>query len=120
MKNSRLVYSTENGRICPQCRKPLTDCECKKSKAAAGRPAETDGVIRIRKESKGRKGKTVSVIWGFDLDAAKLGLLAKQMKKRCGTGGSVKAGRVIMQGDHREQLKAFLEEQGYKVKLAGG
>ena len=76
--------------------------------------------IRIRREVKGRKGKTVTTISGFDLDDNALNLLSKQLKQHCGTGGSVKDGVVIIQGDHRDTIKGLLEGQGYLVKLAGG
>ena len=79
-----------------------------------------DGIIRIRRESKGRKGKTVTTVFGFDLDMENLKYLAKSLKQHCGTGGSAKAGIIVIQGDHRDKIKKFLERQGYAVKLAGG
>ena len=81
---------------------------------------KSDGTIRIRREVKGRKGKTVTTISGFDLDDKALNLHAKKLKQHCGTGGSVKDGMVIIQGDHRDTIKSLLEGQGYLVKLAGG
>jgi translation initiation factor 1 len=81
---------------------------------------KSDGIIRIRREVKGRKGKTVTAITGFDLDDKALNLVSKQLKQHCGTGGSVKDGVVIIQGDHRDTIKSLLEGQGYIVKLAGG
>jgi translation initiation factor 1 len=62
----------------------------------------------------------VTTISGFDLDDRTLKLLSKQLKQHCGTGGSVKDGMVIIQGNHRDTVKELLEEQGYLVKLAGG
>lgn len=120
MSNSRLVYSTESGRLCTNCRKPLPDCICPKKKPKTESASNTDGVIRIRREVKGRKGKTVTVLWGFDLDDIELGLLAKKIKQHCGTGGSVKDGAVVLQGDLREKIKSFLDREGYPAKLAGG
>ena len=79
-----------------------------------------DGIIRIRRELKGRKGKTVTTVFGFDLDKEDLKNLAKSLKQHCGTGGSAKGGIIVIQGDHRDQIKIFLEKQGYSVKLAGG
>ena len=79
-----------------------------------------DGIIRIRRESKGRKGKTLTTVFGFDLDKEDLKNIAKSMKQHCGTGGSAKAGIIVIQGDHRDKIKKFLESQGYTVKLAGG
>ena len=120
MPNSRLVYSTETGRICPKCQNPLSACRCKKKRTEPNSQKEPDGTIRIRREVKGRRGKTVTTISGFDLDDKSLNLLSKQLKQHCGTGGSVKDGMVIIQGDHRDTVKSLLEGQGYMVKLAGG
>jgi translation initiation factor 1 len=120
MSNSRLVYSTESGRICPICQKPQSGCTCKK-KPAIDQPTEkSDGIIRIRREVKGHKGKTVTVVFGFQPDQTDLKALAKKLKQQCGAGGSVKDGVIIVQGDHREAMLKLLEAQGYKVKLAGG
>ena len=120
MTDSRLVYSTETGRICPKCQSPISACRCKKKRHEPKSPIKTDGVIRIRREVKGRKGKTVTTITGFDLDDKALNLVSKQLKQHCGTGGTVKDGMVIIQGDHRDTIKSLLEGQGYLVKLAGG
>ena len=120
MTNTRLVYSTETGRICPKCRKPVSVCTCKKKRPEPPTQFKSDGTIRIRRETKGRKGKTVTTIYGFDLDDQALKILAKDMKQHCGTGGSVKEGMIVIQGDHRDTVKGFLEGKGYKVKIAGG
>lgn len=120
MNNSRLVYSTEKGRVCPKCSKAVKKCRCKKGKAASPQQSPGDGILRIRREVKGRKGKGVTTITGFDLDAAELKAVAAGLKRLCGTGGSVKEGIVIIQGDHRDALLAELHRQGYKAKLAGG
>jgi translation initiation factor 1 len=117
MSNSRLVYSTERGRLCPDCQKPVRECVCEKGQPPIG---ETDGIIRIRRETKGRKGKTATVVFGFNLSADELKELAARLKRLCGTGGSVKGDQIIIQGDHREALLADLKKQGYTVKLAGG
>ena len=82
--------------------------------------AKPDGIIRIRREVKGRKGKTVSVIYGFQLDQVDLKTLAKQLKQQCGTGGSVKDEMIIIHGDHREKLMELLKAQGHNAKLSGG
>jgi translation initiation factor 1 len=118
--NSRLVYSTESGQICPECQKPVSDCICKTKKSKTRLPIKQDGIIRIGREAKGRKGKTVTVIYGFQPDQSDLKALAKQLKQQCGTGGSVKDDMIIIQGDHREKLMKFLKAQGHKVKLSGG
>jgi translation initiation factor 1 len=105
-KESRLVYSTETGRIKQQS-EPVPQIK-------------TDGIIRIRRETKGRKGKGVTTVSGFELDANKLKALAKQLKKTCSTGGTIKDGVIEIQGDHRDKLKQQLDKMGYQVKLAGG
>jgi translation initiation factor 1 len=110
-----LVYSSEFGRMCPGCGKPVKDCVCRKSSAPAG-----DGVVRIRRESKGRGGKTVMVITGLPLDDSALTLLAGELKRRCGCGGTAKDGVIEIQGDHGELLLAELARRGYKAKRAGG
>ena len=120
MNNSRLVYSTEKGRVCPKCSNPVKKCRCKKGKAASPKQTPGDGILRIRREVKGRKGKGVTTITGFDLDPGELKQKAAGLKRLCGTGGSVKEGIVIIQGDHRNTLLAELQRQGYNVKLAGG
>lgn len=120
MKNSRLVYSTESGRVCPQCGKTPAQCACKKKKSASATvPFPADGTVRIRRETSGRGGKTVSAIYGLPT-SVDLNDLARRLKQRCGTGGSVKDGAIIIQGDHRETLQLELVKQGYTVKLAGG
>jgi translation initiation factor 1 len=104
-KESRLVYSTDVGRI----------KEGEQSRAFSG-----DGTVRIRRETKGRKGKGVTTVSGIELPEAELKALAKQLKQKCSTGGTVKSGVIEIQGDHRELLKAELEKRGHQVKLAGG
>lgn len=111
-----LVYSTDQGRLCPDCKQPQDSCRCK----AAGAPPAGDGFVRIKRLVAGRGGKTVSLISGLGLDQAALKELAKALKQRCGGGGAVKAFDIEIQGDHRELLKAELEKRGFKVKLSGG
>lgn len=114
--NSRLVYSSESGRICPECGKAAAACVCRKK----GSPPAGDGIVRVRRECKGRGGKTVTVISGLPLAEAAVKALAGELKKRCGTGGTVKDGLVEIQGDHRELLLAELAARGFKAKAAGG
>lgn len=114
-----LVYSTEHGDLCPDCRQPAAECRCTEL-AEQARLAELDGIVRIRRETSGRKGKGVTTLSGVPLPEAELKTLAKRLKKVCGTGGAVKGGVIEIQGDHRERLKAELESLGYTVKLAGG
>lgn len=118
--NSRLVYSTDSGRICPKCGKPTGNCSCKKKKPKLKNNIQLDGVIRIRREKKGRKGKTVTSISGFQEGTDDLKQIAKKLKSQCGTGGSIKEGVIIIQGDHRQTIQNELQKQGCKVKLAGG
>jgi len=114
--NSTLVYSSEIGRICPSCGKAIKSCICSKKGAA---PAG-DGVVRIRRECKGRGGKTVMVISGLPLDGTALTQLAGELKRRCGCGGTAKDGVIEIQGDHGDLLLEELAKRGYKAKRAGG
>lgn len=114
-RRTGLVYSTELGRTCHECRQALAACRCRDPVAPAG-----DGVVRVLRETKGRKGAGVSVITGLPLAAPDLSALATRLKKRCGSGGTVKDGRIEIQGDHRDLLVAELGKLGYTVKRAGG
>ncbi len=114
-----VVYSTEQGRVCPACGKPAARCACRKGKSKTS-PARSDGIVRVRREVKGRRGKTVTTISGVPVDDQQLKELAKQLKRRCGTGGSAKDGIIVIQGDHRDTLITELQDLGYTVKLAGG
>jgi translation initiation factor 1 len=114
--NHRLVYSSDSGRVCPECSRPVNSCICRKKSGSPG----GDGIVRIRRESKGRGGKTVTVIAGVPLKEEGIRALAGELKKRCGTGGTVKDGVIEIQGDHRELLMTELAAKGYKVKAAGG
>ncbi|MGX5107299.1 stress response translation initiation inhibitor YciH [Enterobacter cloacae] len=104
--NSRLVYSTESGRI-------------DEPKMKAERP-KGDGIVRIQRQTSGRKGKGVCLISGIELEDAELNKLAAELKKKCGCGGAVKDGIIEIQGDKRDLIKSLLEAKGMKVKLAGG
>jgi len=114
--NSGLVYSTEQGRLCPGCGKPGVQCRCKKEKT----PVNSDGIVRLSLDKKGRKGKGVTIITGLALADGDLKRLAKKLKQQCGSGGTVKDGVIEIQGDHRPALLAELQKTGYRVKLAGG
>ncbi|RJQ84161.1 MAG: translation initiation factor Sui1 [Desulfobacteraceae bacterium] len=121
MSDTRLVYSTETGRICPKCAKPADRCTCRKGALAPqAKACPNDGLVRIRRETQGRKGKTVTAILGLSLTGADLSAVARVLKQRCGTGGTVKEGIVVIQGDHRAMIQEELEKLGYRVKQAGG
>ena len=118
----KLVYSTETGRICPDCSQPVAQCQCAANKKAltAASAASADGIVRVQRETKGRGGKNVTLVRGLALDAEALVVLAKQFKAACGSGGTVKDGVIEVQGDHVVTLIAALEKRGYKVKRVGG
>ena len=122
MSDDRLVYSTESGRICPACARPAAQCTCRKrpAKETAPRPLPADGTVRIRRETQGRKGKTVTVIHGLSLTDGALEELARALKQHCGSGGTIHKGTIVIQGDHRQRIRELLEKKGYSVKLAGG
>lgn len=111
-----LVYSTDKGRLCDGCGQPKAECRCKQQTAIKS----GDGIVRLQRQTQGRAGKAVVVITGLALAPEALKDLAKDLKQRCGCGGSVKDGTIEIQGDHRATLQAALEQLGYKVKLSGG
>lgn len=113
---SGLVYSTDSGRMCPTCRQPVAQCVCSLKKAV---PAG-DGIVRVSRETKGRGGKAVTLVPGLALDEAALSSLGKQLKAACGSGGTVKAGVIEVQGDHCERVIEILKKEGWTVKRAGG
>src|SRR5690606_23312146 len=110
-----LVFSTEQGRMCPERRTPVAEC-------AGGQPArpQGDGVVRGSRETKGRKGKGVTLITGIPLDDKELKDYTKVLKAKCGTGGTVKDGVVEIQGDQRDILVPLLQQKGWTVKRSGG
>ena len=120
--STTLVYSTETGRICPDCGQPVVQCQCAANKRAlvAASSAAADGVLRVQRETKGRGGKSVTLVRGLALDAVALAALGKQLKAACGSGGTVKDGCVEVQGDHVTTVMAALVKLGYAVKRAGG
>jgi len=102
--------------MCPKCGRSTDRCACKKG---AEIPAG-DGTVRVRREVKGRRGKTVTTITGVALPEAELRDLAKELKRQCGSGGALKDGVIEVQGDHCDALVATLTERGFRVKRAGG
>lgn len=111
-----LVYSTEGGRMCPGCRRPVAQCTC----AAAAPVPKGDGIVRVSREKQGRGGKTVTVVRGLGLDAEALAAYGRQLRSACGSGGTAKDGVVEVQGDHVERVIALLQADGRVVKRAGG
>lgn len=105
-RDNPLVYSTDSGRIVATA--PVKE-----------RP-KGDGIVRIQRQTSGRKGKGVCVISGIELNDAELNKLLAELKKKCGCGGTMKAGVIEIQGDKRDLLKSLLEAKGMTVKLAGG
>jgi translation initiation factor 1 len=115
--NGGLVYSTDGGRMCPECRQVLAKCICKT--VTTTRPV-ADGVVRVTRETKGRGGKSVTIVKGLTLDPLALALLGKQLRTACGSGGTVKDGVIEVQGDHCERVIEALKKYGYSAKRAGG
>ena len=116
LASSGLVYSTDAGRMCPNCRQPVSACICRQNNA----PVRSDGVARVSRSSKGRGGKTVTLVTGLALDEVALIQLGKQLKAACGSGGTVKDGVIEVQGDHCDQVIQLLLKQGHTPKRAGG
>ncbi len=108
------IYSTESGRHCPRCGRPLSQCICKKTSRPVG-----DGVVRVARESKGRKGKTVTLVSGVALNETAIHELLSSLKRLCGAGGALKEGVIEIQGDHRDTVLEELKKRGFTVKKAG-
>jgi translation initiation factor 1 len=117
--SDRIVYSTDSGCVtnCPTCGQPYKQCRCEQSTSTT---KKSDGFVRLMRDRKGRGGKTVTVIANIPGNDAALSTLAQQLKKLCGSGGTIKDGTIEIQGDHRDKVQAKLVELGYKVKCAGG
>lgn len=97
--------------MCPGCRQPVAACACKAASAPVG-----DGIARVSRQSKGRGGKTVTLVKGLALDPVALAALGKQLRTACGSGGTMKDGVLEVQGDHVERILDELGKQGYKAK----
>ncbi len=114
-RGARLVYSSDEGQVCPGCERVLSSCVCD-----AEQPAPSArGPVRVGRQTKGRKGKGVTVITGLPLAGAELTRLAKELKRRCGSGGTVKDGVIEIQGEHRDLLVEELVKRGYGAKRSG-
>jgi translation initiation factor 1 len=113
---ARIVYSTGIGSLCPNCRRAVKDCVCPKGAPGAAKP----GAVRVGREVKGRAGKGVTTVTGLALSAADIDALATRLKKRCGSGGTVRDGVIEIQGDHRETIVGELVKLGWPAKRSGG
>lgn len=113
---SRIVYSSEQGRSCPDCGKGIDRCRCRSSASAP----PTAGRVRVGRQTQGRRGKGVTVITGLPLSADELERLARELKRSCGSGGTVRDGAIEIQGDHRDSLVRELERRGWDAKRSGG
>jgi translation initiation factor 1 len=114
--NSRIVYSTGIGSLCPNCRRPVRECVCPKGAPGTAKPA----AVRVARETQGRAGKGVTTITGLPLPSSEIEALATRLKKRCGSGGTVRAGIIEIQGDHRDTIVAELIKMGWPAKRSGG
>ena len=114
---STLVYSTETGRMCPDCRQPVAQCACRANAKAS---VTGSGVVKVSRETKGRGGKCVTLVKGLALDPMALAQLGKTLRSACGSGGTVKDGVIEVQGDHCELVMAALQKLGHAPKRAGG
>jgi translation initiation factor 1 len=113
---ARIIYSTGIGNLCPNCRRPARDCVCPKGVPGAAKA----GAVRVGRETKGRAGKGVTTVTGLPLSSSEIDSLAAQLKKRCGSGGTVRDGVIEIQGDHRDLIVAELTKLGWPAKKSGG
>jgi translation initiation factor 1 len=116
---ARIVYSTGLGTLCPNCRRPVRECVCPKGAPGAAKPGAA-GSLRVGREVKGRAGKGVTTVAGLPLSLADIDALATKLKKRCGSGGTVRDGVIEIQGDHRDVIVAELIKLGWHAKKSGG
>ena len=115
---NRLVYSSETGYV---AQRPAPSVRPgKKSRGPALPDAPKDGVVRVSRSTKGRRGKGVTLITGIPLQGDELKALARTLRQKCGSGGALKGEVVEIQGDHRDALVELLAGLGYAVKRAGG
>jgi translation initiation factor 1 len=114
MAGSRLVYSTQAGRVCPKCGWPADDCRCSSQARNAAVPSRLIATLRIEKA--GRGGKTVTVVDGLPQNVAFLKGLQQDLKRACGCGGAIRDGGIELQGDLRDRVRAYLTGQGHGVK----
>lgn len=119
-----IVYDSAVGRICPDCHRPAKQCVCGKKKPSVsktiGNAPKNDGIVRVSRDRRNRRGKTVTVITGVPGNEAEITELASDLKRLCGSGGTVKDGIIEIQGDHRDLIVNKLSGLGYRVKISGG
>ena len=113
---SRLVYSSEAPRMCENCGKLFAKCKCRQKPATP----PGDGIVRVGRETKGRKGKGVTLATGIPFEEEALIQLVKHLKTKCGSGGALKNGVIVIQGDHRDLIMDELKKMGFTVKPTGG
>jgi translation initiation factor 1 len=118
--NGGLIYTSDEGRICPACERPIDACQCKSIEAVPENALENNSIVRLSLDRKGRKGKGVTLITGIPLAPSELKAFAKKLKKKCGSGGAVKDGTIEIQGDHIALLLTELASLGYTVRRSGG
>jgi translation initiation factor 1 len=114
--SSRIVYSTGVGSLCPNCRRAVRECVCPKGAPGAAKA----GAVRVGRETQGRAGKGVTTVAGLPMTLAEIEALATKLKKRCGSGGTVREGVIEIQGDHRDTIVAELIKLGWPAKRSGG
>ena len=112
----RIVYSTGLGTLCPNCRHAVRECVCPKGAPGTAKV----GPIRVGREVKGRAGKGVTTVSGLPLSLKEIDALATRLKKRCGSGGTVREGVIEIQGEHRDVVVAELNKAGWDAKRSGG
>jgi translation initiation factor 1 len=130
MSQNRIVYDSDVGRLdrCASCGRKHDACRCASSQPkastrqvpAAGPKLPADGIVRVSRDKKGRRGKTMTMVTGLPGGPAALAEIATTLKRLCGSGGTVSGDVVEIQGDHRDRIAAKLTDLGHKVKLAGG
>lgn len=113
-RDGRLVYSTGAGRMCSKCGWPADNCQCSRTNATEALPSKI--VAKLRTEKKGRGGKTVTVVYDLPNNAQFLKELCGELKRACGTGGSVGDGTIELQGELRDRVRDALARKGFVVK----
>ena len=116
MSNSRLVYSSDRGEICPKCGWPVANCQCSKTLSSGRESVPNKVTAKLRMEKQGRGGKTVTVIYGLPNNAEFLKNLCGELKRACGCGGTTTEDGVELQGELRDRVRGLLQKKGFNVK----